>query len=85
MKKLLILLFSAGLLTACGDGDVYTLYRNSMVIGVVTEEFMLQPLILLVVKPITMETVKLLKNYFKHNRESKQSFGAKKAEVLKLL
>ena len=27
MKKLLILLFSAGLLTACGDGDVYTLYR----------------------------------------------------------
>lgn len=27
MKKLLILLFLAGLLIACGDGDVYTLYR----------------------------------------------------------
>jgi hypothetical protein len=27
MKKLLILLFLAGLITACGYGDVYTLYR----------------------------------------------------------
>jgi hypothetical protein len=33
MKKLLILILLGGLLTACGDADVYTLYRNSMVIG----------------------------------------------------